>query len=427
MSAATSVILVARFDHPRFGIEEYPMRSASSRLGRNNLADRAARHSGKKLDGVVTRVALLKDVFDIFWRVASLGLVLAGAILFVYLKRIGWSDLFIESAVSVSGLTYLLLAAVVLALTTLAVFAFPSVLVVVINFGRVRTPSLRRTLLPIYAAALLGWCIAIVGMVTMGYRTVVTLGLPFVFAAGAAVWQGLRTDTEMGQGFQKWWHLGKRAAEAGVVMVVNSVGIALFVELAPPPHSASNWLVAGYICAFLFLSFLALVPGVAYLAARARHAGHAVPIKAALIGVFLLTWCTFYCISYLLPVSLKLLQASAIYSDEAAHFQIVEDKLVPALKRGGLSVTAVDASSFVSGYVRYGFGNIRLLCRDPLEKSPTPISLLPRNQAVVTSEMREAGLHCVKTNLSELRKYTAEALPQAKADGVYSPPPAAGK
>jgi hypothetical protein len=106
-------------------------------------------------------VAIGKDTLDVGWKLAPLAFLPAGLLLWVYLRSIHWTGLFQDSAMSVSGLVFLFVAALLLAFAVLLQFVVPSVLLICTVSGYAQDRFMPKYVANIYRWALVGWLVGV--------------------------------------------------------------------------------------------------------------------------------------------------------------------------------------------------------------------------------------------------------------------------
>ena len=364
---------------------------------------------GRRIERMSIYVGLAKDVLDVFWKAAPFALVLPGAMLLLFLKRCNWSELFVESAISVPGLTYILITGLLAAATLMTTFVLPSVITIGINYGNVKQEFLSKTVIPIYFAAYVGWCLALIGSVFFNL-------IPdtiWLFAPGCAVGMSIflmsRGHSVPYAETTKRWGYVLRAGEATFAVMMNAFGILVLMQLVPPGDGVDHVRDALYVGGWALISIVGIGPGLLYLRLRATKHGYIAPLKVALTGATFAGLIALYGICGFVPVSLRLLSAAGIFSDERGSFQIVDKSVAPALKLAGFAITSMPDGELVSGYARYNLNSVRLLCNRPLEPKRTSLSLLGASDAEQRKARLLAGSNCVKTGTAELRRITPAA------------------
>src|SRR5450830_802212 len=373
---------------------------AGSRLRRNRSTGGTAPPMVTNIQTVAAWTSLIKDLIDVFWKIATAALLFSAGLLFTYLRRIGWIDLFVESVGSLAGLTYLLFAAIALAAGALFAFGLPSLVMIGLNFGSSADQTLRRMSIPIYLGALAGWAGSVVALVAF----------PAATSTATAIYCARRLSRVTPRLPISWTLLFKRVVEASFVMSLNLLSILLFSKWIKTSSSLSTSELLVLIGLLILFSFLAIVPGASYLSSRAKYSGHVRPLKAALVSGLFFVGAMSYYLLYLVPVGLGMLEFAGVFSNERSEFQVVEPKLIPALQRTGFAVVTEGGLARVSGFARYSFGGVRLLCASSLKMDGvSPLNLVKSNSIAVLTPAT-AGAQCVKTGSAELRRMTLSVL-----------------
>ncbi|AHN77549.1 hypothetical protein DA70_16240 [Pandoraea pnomenusa] len=351
---------------------------------------------------------MLKDTLDVAWRFAPAALFPAALFLWIHLKSIHWTSLFQYSAMTGSGLAYLLSAAILLALAAMLQFALPSVMLI----GTVSVYRLDRKIpkaVPrLYQCAMGGWILGFA--LVIGFdsdRISVICALAFV----AALIYALARRDELGlrAGPNGWRHkpivcaVGLACAAATTMLVTSAPLLLAFRLAARYVHGGIGESVVGIlVCAGTVV--MSLLPGYMYVNARTWRVGVYQPVKLALLGAFFLTYVVLMVAAMLVPVSSTVLRLAGIYSNELQTFVILQPNLADAARTAGLSVSDDGKLTLLRGYVRYDFGGTRLLCStsfDPEKVSVDAIRQARDDKAPDPGVVAGAG--CVQASTSELR------------------------
>jgi len=383
---------------------------AGSRLRRNRSTGGTAPPMVTNIQTVAAWTSLIKDLIDVFWKIATAALLFSAGLLFTYLRRIGWIDLFVESVGSLAGLTYLLFAAIALAAGALFAFGLPSLVMIGLNFGSSADQTLRRMSIPIYLGALAGWAGSVVALLVWNAGLIALVAFPAATSTATAIYCARRLSRVTPRLPISWTLLFKRVVEASFVMSLNLLSILLFSKWIKTSSSLSTSELLVLIGLLILFSFLAIVPGASYLSSRAKYSGHVRPLKAALVSGLFFVGAMSYYLLYLVPVGLGMLEFAGVFSNERSEFQVVEPKLIPALQRTGFAVVTEGGLARVSGFARYSFGGVRLLCASSLKMDGvSPLNLVKSNSIAVLTPAT-AGAQCVKTGSAELRRMTLSVL-----------------
>jgi len=352
-----------------------------------------------------------KDNFDLLLKLSPLALLPSAAILWWHLKTIHWSDVFLESAISAPGLTFLVVAALALWLLSVALFLVSSIPVIGATEFAYGGRSLPDISVWALFAALAGWVLVVLRSVEHPFSQWWFLVVPFVCALIPVVIEHLRRPIP-------WSRKGRycatgrnvfQIAGVAVAMVVTSVPFAVVLKSVATLPDFEEMPSSVKLLLALLVSLIGLIPGYVYVVARRRHVDTRVPNKAALAGTLLVAYFVIAFALVMLPVGAIVLRAADVYSNDRFTFQILKDDLAGVMIKAGLPVENDKDMRVVSGYVRYHFGGIRLLCRDPFDPAGISVEAVRASrEAGKPDPGRVGGAHCVKTETADLRKFTVE-------------------
>ncbi|MBJ7314320.1 hypothetical protein ACFOLJ_14475 [Rugamonas sp. CCM 8940] len=355
-------------------------------------------------------ISLLKDTLDVTWKLAPASLLPSGLYLWLYLKMIGWTRLFYESAMSGTGLIFFALAAIVMTISTIGFFVLPSIVMmgtVYLSGYKERVP---KAVIVLYMTIWISWVatIFITALFDMSQPELV-LFVPIVLATIYGLFRLEQLEI-------------RREGEAsllkagGKVLILTflamlSIGcsilpILLSLQVVTQFHDMAEWLQWFVLGACLVFSGISLFPGFLYLATRTSHIGLLKPIKYAFGGMLVVAYLVMNIAALLDPVSSMILRGVGIYSDEPVSFQLVQPELKNVLSASGLDVKQGSGMTFVTAYVRFNFAGTRLLCRDKFD--PASASATARELARKTKQLdpgKIGGLHCAPVNASEIREF----------------------
>lgn len=355
-------------------------------------------------------ISLLKDTLDVAWKLAPVFLVPPGLYLWVYLKMIGWTSLFYESAMSGTGLIFFALAAIVMAISTLLFFVLPSITII----GTVHLSGYKeripRAVVWLYALVWISW-IATIFITTLldTSQPWLILLVPIVLTTIYGLFRLERLEIRKdGQ-----YPLLKAGGRVLLLAFLAALGIAssilpitLILQVAMQFHDMAEWLQWFVLGSCLVLSGISLFPGLIYMGMRENHTGWRKPIKHAFGGVLLLVYFLINAVAFLDPVSSMILRGIGVYSNEPVTFQLIQPELKNVLSASGLDVKQSSGMTFVTAHVRFNFASTRLLCRDQFD--PASASATAREAARKIKQAdpgRTGGLHCVPVSASEIREF----------------------
>jgi hypothetical protein len=379
---------------------------------RRNNSQSTTRKWVKRLALSKDLVSVVKDGLDILWRIAPLTLLAAGLLLWSYLREIGWPDLFRDSALSASGLLFLVLAAFVLAVTFLAIFLAPSFIMVTTIQELHRKGLVQRDVIRLYAGGVVGWTLGMLCIWQSAslWWTLAVIPLAIVTAMGLVRartrWRGM----DFANRFKTFMQILMFAGCATFSVAFTAFPLPFVIRFVlNNPEEYTLLAQYGFFVLSVIVTVIGLLPGYVYLAALTSSATRTGPVKPTLAAAAFLSFLILFVIWIFAPVSSLLLTGTAVYSNEIASFQVTNTDLFKLMKAGGLKVETKDDMSIVRAYVRYNFGGVELLCTTPyVPKSPGKVP-----QA--GTDPHPAGAGCVRTQSSELRRFRgAVAQPAAQ-------------
>jgi hypothetical protein len=349
--------------------------------------------------------SVVKDSLDIMWRIAPLTLLAAGLVLWTYLHEIGWPDLFRESALSVSSLLFLVLAAFILAVCFLAIFLAPSFMMVTTIQELRRNGLIQREVIGLYAGGVIGW---LLGMLLMWQSADLWWSL-FVIPCAIVTFIGFA------KGRQRWLVSNfadklKQVLKILVLAVCATFTVAFtafplpfvmrFMLNHPEQYSPS----AQYLlfAVSLVVTVIGLLPGYVYLATITSSTAPAAlvrPVKPTLVAAGFISFMMLFAFFMFAPVSSILLTSIAVSSNEPASFQVLNPDLFKLMKATGLETSTEHDLFVVQAYVRYNFGGVELLCGSAYTPKK-PGELKEKGE-----DLHPAGLDCVRAQSSELRRF----------------------
>lgn len=364
---------------------------------------------GDAIAAIKRILALSKDYVELLLKLAPLALLLPALILWWHLKTIHWSDVFLESAISTPGLMFLVVAALALWLMAVALFLVPSIPIIgatEISYGGKILPCES-----VYASfgALVGWALVVVPSVSYHFSQWWFVVVPFAFAFIPAMVVHFRRQSQL-PWKERCWAISRivfQIAGMTVAMGVTSMPLAVVLKSIADLPDFKDTPAYIIIPLALLISLIGLIPGYVYVVARGRHHSTRVPNKVALAGTLLVAYFVIAFAVAVLPVGSIVLKAADVYSSDKFAFQILKDDLVGVLIKAGLPVENDKDMRVVSGYVRYNFGGMRLLCRDPFDPASASISAVrAARDAGKPDPGRIGGAHCVTIAAADLRKFT---------------------
>ncbi|WP_143136921.1 hypothetical protein [Burkholderia ubonensis] len=351
-----------------------------------------------------------KDATDLAAKSSILLLIIPGLSLWVYLDRIGWYSLFLDSVSSTSGLLALLIGTLLLVSVLLFILCVPSIFLLFFmslnNDLRVLSKSSPFVIL----LTVLFW----MALVFAGSILFKSLSIPlillatFAFCAAAAL-IGWRIDgTSNGQG--KWKTTGKSVALSAIVTVATISSSAAFLAIESFAGDMSTDAKAyPALVVLLPLTLAGFLPGLMAISSVARNKPMTTAIKYVAIGVGLVLYALvmWSLTSFSTGIATRTLEKTGVYSVAPQDFELLKPDARASLEHVGISVTS-SGLPIVHAYVRYAFGDIRLLCADKfvpgITDSPDDkFSSDATENKKARDKAREAGRNCVMLKRDDIR------------------------
>lgn len=353
-------------------------------------------------------ISIIKDTLDVAWKLAPLALLPAALFLWVYLRSIHWTSIFQESATSSAGLIFLIVAAMLIAFAVLLQFIVPSMLLIGTMWYYRQDSTIPKTVPRLYRWATCGWLAGFAIVIALDSSKIwIIFASAFVPALTYALIQRKTLGAQVEPGASRhgaWIYAFGLALSALATMTATSIPLLVALNAAAQ-YVGGSWqekLLGFFVC--LGTTFASLLPGYMYLNARTWNAGLYRPLKLALLGVFFLSYIVFSIAAFFTPVSSTVLRLTGVYSNEPQSFQVLQPSLAAALAAAELPMQEDKKMTVVTGYVRYGFGGVRLLCRQPFDPalvSDDAIKVARKNKALDPTII--AGTACVLASSQELR------------------------
>ncbi|MFP3643895.1 hypothetical protein, partial [Paraburkholderia sp. SIMBA_054] len=382
--------------------------------------------SSKWLDRVKEGLTVTKDLLEVLLKLAPLALMPPAMALWVFLRRIGWTEVFSDSIGSIPGLITLLVCAVMVLLLLVLQFCLPSFLVAPSGEALTVTQDPKRVW---KLACWLHVLSAIVWEVSFGISILaakdpktgpiwVATGLSALVAVcfAAIFKRDLVQDIAAKPSWQR---------PLIVVLVSASPVFASFATALPllslmwitgasklPDREAS---VVFMLCCVA--SIVGLFPGLAYL--KAKLEGHSIGRAIKTTAIVVAVLCYFYLsfVFYFAPISSLSLRIAGVYDTRLHTFQILNSKLVPALRAVHIVPFGKDdstgdgkAEQFFDAYVRYNFGGVKLFCHNPFElDSVTRDAVIAAKEQDKPDPYLVAGDWCVPAKADDVKPVRRDA------------------
>ncbi len=317
-------------------------------------------------------------------------------------------SIFQESATSSAGLIFLFVAAILIAFTVLLQFIVPSMLLIGTMWSYRQDRIIPKTVPRLYRWTTGGWLAGFAIVIAFDTSRV---WIVFVSASIPAFTYALIQRKTFGEQVEPdarhhtaWIYAVGLAFSALVTMTATSIPLLIAFNAAAQ-YADGSWqekLLGIAVC--LGTTVVSLLPGYMYLNARTWNPGLYRPLKLALLGGFFLSYIVFSSAAFFTPVSSTVLRLAGVYSNEPQTFQVLQPSLTAALVAAELPMREDKKIALVTGYVRYGFGGVRLLCRQPFDPalvSDDAIKAARKSNAPDPTVL--AGTACVLASSKELR------------------------
>ncbi|BEV14267.1 hypothetical protein HBDW_10550 [Herbaspirillum sp. DW155] len=367
-------------------------------------------------------LAIAKDTLDVAWKLAPIALLPPGLLIWVYLRSIHWEGLFLDSAMTVAGLAFLFLAALLLAFAILLQFAIPSLALIGIVSLHDAKKVISQEIASSFRWSMLGWIVAF--FVSMFYDKGLAITLLIALSVPMSVFfiRILLKHKELKKDPKKIGpHMTNLVWMAGAMlpMLATSFPLLIGFEVARKIPDIERWESLGIVVICIII--ISLLPGFVYLNLRTITTDRKSATKGAVIAGFGMSYVILMAAAFFAPVSSKVLGFSGIYSNELWTFQVREPSLSSALKTAGFTLqtsSEKDVSldpqrpselTFVEAYVRYGFGGIKLLCTKPFDPATATAELVKEaRKANKPDPGMLGGQGCTSATNAEVREVKKE-------------------
>lgn len=350
-------------------------------------------------------LAIAKDILDIAWRIVPpLSLSIAGLFLWAYLKHIQWSGLFYESAMTGTGLIFLVLAALALSTISFLVLSTPSILMGITLSCFDKKQKISREVFTIYLISLISWLVAINSNVFLDEIHTWILVIPIIITS---TYGYLKSEQFQNLTFPYNTRTGKIKKTITVIVRAN---IAIFGIIFPIVFFAAvlshyaenpdNKTINDLIILF-FIPLTTLAPGLMYLMLRRVNTGTHHPLKTLASISTMLIYLTFSLMLFFTPASKILLESTEIYSNDKRQFQVLQQELKDIIKHINIEKKLDGELVTISAYVRYSFAGTKLICNEPLEFTDFSNSASKKQNNMNQS----ATLICIATATGDLREF----------------------
>lgn len=351
-------------------------------------------------------LSITKDMLDIAWRVAPpLSLACAGLFLWMYLKHIQWSGLFYESAMTVTGLTFLVLAAVALSAISLFILSTPSILMGITLSYFDKNQKIKKEVSTIYWIALSSWLLVINASPYMDETYAWIFILPIMTTSLYGYVKSDKLENSTPTIHTRKWKI------ANTLAVIAMSNFAIFGIIFPifffdgiMSHYAANSgdETSNKTITLLLIPLATLAPGLMYLILRKINTGTHNLFKVLVTTSVMFIYSTFFLVLTFTPASKILLESTEIYNNNKKKFQILKPELKEIIKHTNIETKSDGELSTISAYIRYSFAGTKLICNEPLEFIDFSNSTSKKRNKIDKS----STLNCVATVPGDLREFS---------------------
>lgn len=351
-----------------------------------------------------------KDTVELIAKISLLLLILPGLTLWLYLDRIGWHTLFLDSISSTSGLLALLIGTLLLVSALLFVLCAPSIFLLFLLVVDKDVRVLSKSTSVVILATVLVWMALIIAASILTENLSIGFLLLGTFTFGiVATLVGWRRDkVSMANG--KWRTFGKATGLSLFITIaaVSSSGGFLTIESFAGDMS-TNAKAYSALAILLPLTLAGFLPGLMAIgmAARSKPTTTAVKYVAVGIGLVFYVLVMWSLTSFSTGIGTRALEKTGVFSVAPQDFELLKPDARASLERVGIPV-ASSGPQIIRAYVRYAFGDIRLLCAHEFRPGVTDapddkFSSDPGDLKRARDKALEAGQNCVMLKKDDVR------------------------
>lgn len=321
--------------------------------------------------------SMLKDMLDIIVRLLPVALIIPTVALWAHLRSLGWSEIFLDSVVSVPGLTVLLLAGIATAAVTFIQFCLPSILLAATSHMFTEEPTGNAALLWMMLTPPVVMIVSLCALVIYFEAPALVVILATFFVTALLAW-GLKNKLfhrvkapESSGSFGKF--LALSIAPTFCALGISSPYLVLLPVFHRPQMSDGYALAVFAACSVGGL--VSFLPGAAYLHSSVAGHGQKRALRGAVFAGGISAYVLFATVLYFAPVTSTVLRLAGGFDTSLHVYQVTNPDVVPALRSIGIAVssTTTDVGGkrtyFAAGYMRYKFGGVTLICRMPYDPS----------------------------------------------------------
>ena len=351
-----------------------------------------------------------KDTAELIAKFSLLLLVLPGLTLWLYLNRIGWHTLFLDSISSTSGLLALLIGTLLLVSALLFALCAPSIFLLFLLVVDKDVRVLSRSTSIVILATVGAWMAMVIAASILTENLPIWLLLLGTFAFGiVATLVGWRRDkVTMANG--KGRILGKAAGLAlfiTIAAIASSGGFLTMESFAG--DMSTNAKAFSALVVLLPLTLAGFLPGLMAIGMAARNKPATMAVKYLAVGIcfvfyVLVMWSL---TSFSTGIGTRALEKTGVFSIAPQDFELLKPDARSSLERVGIPVASSEPK-IIHAYVRYAFGDIRLLCAGEFRPGVTDalddrFSSDPSDLQRARNKALDAGRNCVVLKKDDVR------------------------
>nr|WKF58515.1 hypothetical protein HUO10_003015 [Paraburkholderia busanensis] len=362
----------------------------------------------KIIDTLKEGASIGKDITDLALKASILLLIVPGLAIWSYLDRIGWKSLFLDSISSMPGLltllagTLLLLSLLLFLLCTPSIFLFGAA-----AMGREYDFLPKRAALVILLTILVWFTLIFIGsLIGIGVSVVFIIAFTFIVCLALSV-GGNRTDANPRR--FGWNRIGRAiifAAPATIAVISTSIPFLTMETFVGSMDT--NAKAARALAVLIPLTLVGCLPGLMAIGSMTYKKSIFRAAKFAGIGTglalyVLLAWSA----AVSTGISTRALEKIGVYSTAPETFEVLKADVQTGLARIGIAPVP-DTPLLVKTYVRFAFGDIRLLCATPFNPGVTDgMENIFSNDRAAKEKSRNialaAGRNCIVTKKDDVR------------------------
>lgn len=322
-------------------------------------------------------ITLVNSVLDIGLKLAPLMLVLPAIALLRYLDTIGWPSLLLESVASPSGLSVVLVTCAFLAIAFIWLAVTPSFFLSAIPYMYAATFKVPKSIFIVLFSGVLIW-LGGIGLATYQPKQ---FPPPVILIASLfltmAISYFLRRELGVGMGNSTFQNVDTSAPKATPYSPLQATfAVSLLVWLSCLSTTFPLWLgtavitpertAIGEIKAVGFLALLSvvsLVPGAFYIHSRAHRTARDSAIKVAAISAIVIPYFWLYLAPSIVDsIIFASLRKIGVFEEQATSFFALKPEIQILFEKNGFP--AEKAKGTFTGFTRFNFGDVRLLCTE---------------------------------------------------------------